>query len=1513
MRPRFSLIFFLALAVLIVSGGAAEAATRTWDGGGGADTNWNTAANWSSNSIPGSSDTARFDNSSSNNCTINVNIDVQGIDIRSTYTGTITQSSGKTVTVGTADFSQAGGTFTGGDSTIDCNDRFTLSGGTFTATSGTLFVDDNFTVSGGTFTHNSGTVTLDGGGATASIGSAILNHLTLVKGSNDLAVTGTLDVNGNLTITSVGQINTGTISVAVDVTTSDTAVTGSGTIQFDGTGGQTLAAGGGTGQLPKVTVNKSGGTLTIQDTIGVTGGWTYTAGTVDSGTSTVQFATSAQTVNSGAMSFKNVEIATGTNNLTVTGTMDVNGNLTITSVGSINTGTITIAGNLTTTDTAVAGTAGITLDGTGSQTLGADGGTGQLPRLTINKSGGTLTIQDTIESVGNWTYTAGTVNAGTSTVRFATNAVTVSSGTMVFNNVAIATGGNNLIVTGTMDVNGNLTITSVGNINTGTITVAGNLTSNDTSLGGTGTIKLDGTGTQTISAAAGGQIPIIAIDKSAGTAQLGSTGTFVSTFTITNGTFSQGASFNLTVTGATTVAAGGVFTNTGTGDLTLGGNVSNSGIISFDANGGGSGADDILIRSTAVTQRTWSGAGTFTMVDVDVQRQGVGATPGIITVISGTDSGNNTNWSFGQAAPVLYLKLDDGGGLTAADSSGNGFNGTLLGGALWSSATHAPLTVSDPYSVSFDGVDDSVSVTSAALLNPGLSFTISGWVYPNATASGILLAKWNTTGNARQYSLDLSSNKLRFQVSTNGQSGTIRSVTSSGNVTAGIWTHVAAVYAGDEMHVYIDGTKTSSTGLSTSSAFSSTPALRLARDEQGTFLNGFIDEVRLYNIPLSDAEISALAQRDSTPPSKPLNLILAANADKTQITATVTAPSDSDVSELIWRYTAVDGDTTPSYPSTPTSGTSLGDGVTTDVTPSSNQTKIQGSLAQLKTYGVAVWAKDVAGNISAEAAKASLYLSPPSPRLVITPATGESSIEAGSTKMFVVTAKDSSNNTITGYSGPYTLTWTPTGGSALTIVSASASGWVNGAVTVSVTIGGSNAGKGTFLAADNSSNNLQSGSLPYTWYPALFTVGSVPEETLTSGSPFNLIITAKDLSGAVVSRYAGTAELAMIYQLPVTGTLKLSKKAVVPADFVSGIARVSVNYIDAGKVKIEAKDTTYVPTKTISGTSNTLTFFPASFGVKMSSLPLRLSKVYVGQPFSVTVQAFAADGTTITPNYNGTVTVSGLGVTMESRTAIFSPSADKGTHIFESMTASSTGTAVVEAKAGSVSGKSDPMGVRAGLLVINPASASPPGTVQTTAFILDSETGSVVSDDDSTLFILVLGTPTAGTAAASPAASAPAKMASGVVPISVSKQDAGEVTVSASVVGFSMPVTPAVLRWTTGGRRTGTGLKVLQFEQRPGRWGKFQTPPLRSKGQEKLPPSFQKLEQSGSFTKGGTPYDSGVSSGQPLAVPTQGQAPAEGFLKGEFPEGFNSPEWEQQQLEEEKELMDGKAEGNSEK
>ena len=111
------------------------------------------------------------------------------------------------------------------------------------------------------------------------------------------------------------------------------------------------------------------------------------------------------------------------------------------------------------------------------------------------------------------------------------------------------------------------------------------------------------------------------------------------TVTPASGTVINGVAF-------LTIEAGSTLDFIGSGGLTLAADVSNSGTIRL--NGGGTACGDttkIVLRSSVLgTQRAWSGAGTFSMTDVDVQDQAGSAA---IIVTGGIDSGNNgSNWTF---------------------------------------------------------------------------------------------------------------------------------------------------------------------------------------------------------------------------------------------------------------------------------------------------------------------------------------------------------------------------------------------------------------------------------------------------------------------------------------------------------------------------------------------------------------------------------------------------------------------------------------------------------------------------------------------------------------------------------------------------------------------------------------------------------------------------------------------------------------------------------------------------
>ncbi|MBI3616131.1 MAG: FecR domain-containing protein [Candidatus Omnitrophica bacterium] len=292
-----------------------------------------------------------------------------------------------------------------------------------------------------------------------------------------------------------GIVNAGTLEARGDLAHASTFDGGTVGLIIDGTGAQTFTgtATQTAGLLLNLTINKASGVLTLAGTIRTNGNWTYTAGTLNPGTSTVVFVPNSNTI-SGSHSLNNVIIdpnsAAGTTLTVASGTtltvQDLTFDNSSTGATNINTGILAVQGNITVADSnSYTGSATLLINGTGPQTFtdNATQTSGDIPNVNINKPSGTLTLSGTFRTSRNWTYSAGTLNPGTSTVVFVPNLNTIS-GSHSLNNVIIdsnsAASTTLTVSSGTvLAVQGDLTIdnSSTGKmtLNTGTITVQGNV------------------------------------------------------------------------------------------------------------------------------------------------------------------------------------------------------------------------------------------------------------------------------------------------------------------------------------------------------------------------------------------------------------------------------------------------------------------------------------------------------------------------------------------------------------------------------------------------------------------------------------------------------------------------------------------------------------------------------------------------------------------------------------------------------------------------------------------------------------------------------------------------------------------------------------------------------------------------------------------------------------------------------------------------------------------------------
>lgn len=437
------------------------------------------------------------------------------------------------------------------DVTIDSNtvtmtadalsDSVVVSGGTFNMGSYTLSNDTNWTYSSGSLNTDTSTLKfVNSTGTTFVPGSADYYNIEIAKsGSGDTTLNSAVTVTNDFTIsngdTTSHLYGTGTWNVEGDlqVTDSDVAMSGAGTafIVLNGSGDQTISSSGGT--VPYIEVDKASGTLSISGTFSVIKGWTYTAGDMNIGTSTLKFVSSGNVaISGGSITYYNVEFAKSGEDYIVSGDLNVGNDFTVSAGDNsidIMGGTINVHGNadISAGYKADGQTGTVKFIGTGDQTISSSGG-GNYPNIVIDKSSGTLNMNGSIVTSQSWTLTNGTVNAGTSTLKFngASN-TTFTGGGASYYNVEIASGTNtDFSLPANVIVSNDLVISSGGtgaDLFGSSFEVGGDVLVTATIYGGsgdhTGKIILNGTGDQTISSA-GGELPGVEVNKPSGVVSL---------------------------------------------------------------------------------------------------------------------------------------------------------------------------------------------------------------------------------------------------------------------------------------------------------------------------------------------------------------------------------------------------------------------------------------------------------------------------------------------------------------------------------------------------------------------------------------------------------------------------------------------------------------------------------------------------------------------------------------------------------------------------------------------------------------------------------------------------------------------------------------------------------------------------------------------------------------------------------------------------------------------------------
>jgi hypothetical protein len=201
---------------------------------------------------------------------------------------------------------------------------------------------------------------------------------------------------------------------------------------------------------------------------------------------------------------------------------------------------------------------------------------------------------------------------------------------------------------------------------------------------------------------------------------------------------------------------------------------------------------------------------------------------------------------------VAHWTLDEGSGAIAADASGNGNTGTISGTAAWTSGMRGG-------ALSFNGVDDSVSVADAPALRLTGDCSFAFWMYKTSEAADWQRLLGKGAANARNYGLweEAGAGKRILFQQYDASGGAIVNLYSNTAIEVGAWYHIAGVVSGSTVAIYVNGALDASTTRAGTPVTSADP-LTLGYAGFHAKYPGWLDDVRVYSRTLSAAEISAL-------------------------------------------------------------------------------------------------------------------------------------------------------------------------------------------------------------------------------------------------------------------------------------------------------------------------------------------------------------------------------------------------------------------------------------------------------------------------------------------------------------------------------------------------------------------------------------------------------------------------------------------------------------------------------
>jgi hypothetical protein len=200
---------------------------------------------------------------------------------------------------------------------------------------------------------------------------------------------------------------------------------------------------------------------------------------------------------------------------------------------------------------------------------------------------------------------------------------------------------------------------------------------------------------------------------------------------------------------------------------------------------------------------------------------------------------------------VAAYSFNEGAGGTLTDRTGLGHTGTVSG-ATWTTQGRFG------GALSFDGVNDWVTIADANDLDITTGLTVEAWVYPTALGATTwreVVIKERPGGEVFNLYANGDAGRPMIYVAPAAQPDPPQGAGGASQLAVNTWTHLAATYDGTTLRLYVNGTQVGTQAVA-GPLLTSSGVLRLGGNGVwGEFFQGRIDEVRLYNRALTAAQL----------------------------------------------------------------------------------------------------------------------------------------------------------------------------------------------------------------------------------------------------------------------------------------------------------------------------------------------------------------------------------------------------------------------------------------------------------------------------------------------------------------------------------------------------------------------------------------------------------------------------------------------------------------------------------